>query len=57
MYIILFVDSGSIDLDYVLTELINNDVFFILENELNMYNIALKIIRNSLSIINIKRKK
>lgn len=51
-----FGNSGSIDLDYVLTELINNDVFFILENELNMYNIALKNIRNSLSIINIKRK-
>lgn len=52
-----FGDSGSIDLDYVLTELINNDVFFILENELNMYNVALKNIRNSLSIININRKK
>lgn len=52
-----FGNNGSIDLDYVLAELINNDVFFILENELNMYSIALKNIRNSLSIINIGRKK
>ncbi len=46
-----FGDNGSIDLDCVLSELINNNVFFILENELDMYNIAIKNIRNSLSTI------
>lgn len=46
-----FGDAGSINLNCVLSELMNNNVYFILENELDMYNIALKNIRDLLSII------
>lgn len=41
--------DGSINLNKMLTELINyNDIFFILENDINKYSIALDNIRTSL---------